>query len=83
MLNHFYKKSIFFLFEDAKLRARAKSFESKICTIFERKFKFCGRNKQKIANTMSDDWDTVTILKKKPLKAAQMKTESAINLARE
>lgn len=32
---------------------------------------------------MSDDWDTVTILKKKPLKAAQMKTESAINLARE
>lgn len=32
---------------------------------------------------MSDDWDTVTILKKKPLKAAQMKTESAINQARE
>lgn len=28
------------------------------------------------------DWDTVTILKKKPLKAAQMKTESAINQAR-
>jgi len=28
------------------------------------------------------DWDTVTVLKKKPLKAAQMKTESAINQAR-
>lgn len=28
------------------------------------------------------DWDTVTILKKKPLKAAQMKTEAAINQAR-
>lgn len=28
------------------------------------------------------DYDTVTILKKKPLKAAQMKTESAINQAR-
>lgn len=27
------------------------------------------------------DWDTVTVLKKKPLKAAQMKTESAINQA--
>lgn len=29
-----------------------------------------------------NDWDTVTVLKKKPLKAAQMKTESAINQAR-
>lgn len=28
------------------------------------------------------DWDQVTVLKKKPLKAAQMKTESAINQAR-
>ncbi|KAG5678001.1 hypothetical protein PVAND_007712 [Polypedilum vanderplanki] len=28
------------------------------------------------------DWDTVTVLKKKPLKAAQMKTESAVNQAR-
>lgn len=28
-----------------------------------------------------NDWDTVTVLKKKPLKAAQMKTESAINQA--
>lgn len=27
------------------------------------------------------DWDTVTILKKKPLKSAQMKTEAAINQA--
>lgn len=29
----------------------------------------------------NNDWDTVTVLKKKPLKAAQMKTESAINQA--
>lgn len=29
-----------------------------------------------------NDWDQVTILKKKPLKSAQMKTESAINAAR-
>lgn len=29
------------------------------------------------------DWDTVTVLKKKPLKAAQMKTEAAINQASE
>lgn len=29
------------------------------------------------------DWDTVTVLKKKPLKSAQMKTESAINQASE
>lgn len=27
------------------------------------------------------DWDTVTVLKKKPLKSAQMKTEAAINQA--
>lgn len=27
------------------------------------------------------DWDTVTVLKKKPLKAAQLKTESAVNQA--
>lgn len=28
------------------------------------------------------DWDTVTVLRKKAPKAAQMKTESAINQAR-
>ncbi|XP_070499761.1 endothelial differentiation-related factor 1 homolog [Chironomus tepperi] len=28
------------------------------------------------------DWDSVTVLKKKPLKAAQLKTESAVNQAR-
>uniref|UniRef100_A0A336LN95 CSON014800 protein n=1 Tax=Culicoides sonorensis TaxID=179676 RepID=A0A336LN95_CULSO len=31
---------------------------------------------------MSSDWDTVTVLRKKAPKAAQMKTESAINQAR-
>lgn len=30
---------------------------------------------------MSSDWDTVTVLKKKPLKASQLKTESAVNQA--
>ena len=27
------------------------------------------------------EWDQVTVLKKKPLKAAQLKTESAVNQA--
>lgn len=31
---------------------------------------------------MSSDWDTVTVLRKKAPKAAQMKTEAAINQAR-
>jgi putative transcription factor len=31
---------------------------------------------------MESDWDTVTVLRKKAPKAAQMKTESAINVAR-
>lgn len=34
------------------------------------------------ANTMSDDWDTVTVLRKRAPNKATMKSEAAVNQAR-